>query len=174
VAGLSRSPTPRYHRIERKSRRLGLYDLRRAIDVMVKVTKTILGWREWVRLPDLGVKVKAKLDTGALTSAIHAFDVVEYRDKGAAMVSFAVHPFQRRSEPEVEVIAEIADRRLVRSSAGHEQHRIVVLMDLSLAGQTWTTEVTLARRDQMGFRMLLGRRALRGRFLVDPRGSFRA
>lgn len=132
----------------------------------------MVGWREWVGLPSLGTDIKAKVDTGALSSAIHAFDVEEYVEDGCCMVSFRVCPEQRRSKPSILVEAEVVDRRPVRDSGGKQENRIVVLFDLELGGARWTTEVTLTRRDQMGFRMLLGRRALRHRFLVDPGGSF--
>jgi hypothetical protein len=135
----------------------------------------VLGWREWVALPGLGVRaVKAKIDTGARSCALHAFGIdVVYR-RGSPHVRFSIHPVQRSDRDAVEVEAEVVDERLVRSSTGHGQLRYVVLMDMELMDHSWTAEVTLAKRDQMGFRMLLGREALRGRFLVDPSVSYRA
>ncbi|WP_308281097.1 ATP-dependent zinc protease [Pimelobacter sp. 30-1] len=131
------------------------------------------GWREWVRLPGLGVgPVKAKLDTGARTSALHAFDLEELTRDGADWVRFSVHPWQRSAEDAVLVECPVHDRRLVRSSTGHTQERIVVLTDIELLGHTITTEMTLTRRDAMGFRMLVGREALRQGFLVDARRSY--
>jgi hypothetical protein len=126
-----------------------------------------------VSLPGLGVDwVKAKLDTGARSSAIHAFDLEEYRDNGERWVRFAVHPWQRSAEDATEVRLPVHDRRLVRSSSGHSHERYVVLMDISLVGRTVTAEMTLSRRDEMGFRMLVGREALRQGFLVDPGRSY--
>ncbi|MCB9869327.1 MAG: ATP-dependent zinc protease [Planctomycetes bacterium] len=131
-----------------------------------------IGWREWVRLPAFEVLIKAKVDTGALSSAIHVHRVEEFTDRGCAMVGFTIHPRQRRREPEIQAVAEVVDWRTVRNSGGGSERRMVVLMDFELGGFQWATEVTLARRDQMGFRMLLGRRALRNRFLVDPGASY--
>ena len=131
------------------------------------------GWREWVRLPTLGVgPVKAKLDTGARTSALHAFDLTEFVRDDHAWVRFSVHPWQRSADDAVEVECPVHDRRVVRSSTGHAQERIVVLTELELLGRTVTTEVTLTRRDEMGFRMLVGREALRQGFLVDSGHSY--
>ncbi|HWJ67921.1 MAG TPA: RimK/LysX family protein [Nocardioides sp.] len=131
------------------------------------------GWREWVRLPGLGVgHVKAKLDTGARTSALHAFDLEEFERDGVEWVRFSVHPWQRSAEDAVLVECPVHDRRMVRSSTGHAQERIVVLTDVELLGRVVTTEVTLTRRDEMGFRMLVGREALRQGFLVDSGHSY--
>ena len=133
-----------------------------------------IGWREWLKLPDLGVEaIKVKVDTGARSSALHAFDLEEYvSPDGRAMVRFKVHPFQRDLATTVLCEAELVDRRHVRSSHGHATLRPVILTTLELAGQRRLIEVTLAARDAMGFRMLLGRQALRGQFLVDPGRSF--
>ncbi len=133
----------------------------------------VAGWREWVSLPSLGVDwVKAKLDTGARSSAIHAFDLQELEQDGTPWVRFSVHPWQRSGEDAVEAVLPVHDRRVVRSSSGHEHERYVVLMDVSLVGRTVTAEITLSRRDEMGFRMLIGREALRQGFLVDPGRSY--
>lgn len=135
----------------------------------------LIGWREYVSLPDLGIRsIKAKIDTGARSSSIHAFGLEVGTQRGARVATFEVHPHQRSARGAVEVTAEIIDERWIRSSTGHRQLRVVVWMDLELYGQRWTSEVTLARRDQMGFRMLLGREAVRGRFLVDPAASYLA
>ena len=132
-----------------------------------------VGWREWVSLPGLEVDwIKAKLDTGARSSAIHAFDVTEVDRDGELWVRFAVQPWQRSSEDAVHVELPVHDKRAVRSSTGHVQERYVVLMDLTLVDRTVTAEVTLSSRDRMGFRMLIGREALRQGFLVDSRRSY--
>lgn len=131
------------------------------------------GWREWVSLPGIEVDwIKAKLDTGARTSAIHAFDISEFVRDGDDWVRFSIHPWQRSREDSVEVELPIHDRRHVRSSTGHVQERYVVLIDVSLVGRVVTAEVTLAGRDQMGFRMLIGREALRQGYLIDSRRSY--
>lgn len=134
-----------------------------------------LGWREWVALPDLGVEaIKAKLDTGARTSSLHAFGMVRYEDEGTAMVRFAIHPRQRSDAGTVEVEVEVVDERWVRNSGGTRELRPVIETDVRVGDDRWTIELTLTRRDEMGFRMLLGRQALRRRALVDPGASYRA
>ncbi len=145
---------------------------------MTDVSRTHLsiaaGWREWVSLPELGVEwVKAKLDTGARSSAIHAFGLEEFEKNGEPWVRFEVHPWQRSSEDSAVAEYPVHDQRIVRSSTGHEQMRYVVLMKVRLLKRTVTAEVTLSRRDEMGFRLLLGREVLRkGGFLVDPGHSY--
>lgn len=137
------------------------------------VTESTAGWREWVSLPGLGIpKIKAKLDTGARTSSLHAYDVHRFRRNGVEIVRFKVHPMQRNSRAVVVAEAPRLETRKVRSSSGHETHRDVIRTDIEMLGQRWPIEITLARRDAMGFRLLLGRQALRGRFLVDPGRSF--
>ena len=134
---------------------------------------TIVGWREWVTLPDAGVPwIKAKIDTGARTSSIHAFDVETFRRRGAPWVRFVLHPIQRDTTETVPVEAPLVDERLVRNSGGRAEHRPVIRTAVRFLGATWPIELTLARRDVMGFRMLLGREALRGRFVVDPGRSY--
>lgn len=126
-------------------------------------------------LPDFGVRrIKAKLDTGARTSSLHAFALKSFTRDGVEMVRFQVHPVQRSSAASVDVEAAVVDERTVRSSGGHEQVRPVVETLIRIGKETWPIELTLTRRDQMGFRLLLGRQALRNRFLVDPGASFRA
>ena len=133
----------------------------------------VIGWREWVGLPDLGIStIKAKVDTGARSSSLHAFDVAEFRRKGQTWVRFKVHPVQRRADSMVEAEAPILDYRSVRSSSGRASLRPVIETRLELLGVTWPIELTLANRDEMGFRMLLGRQAFRRRFLVDGGRSY--
>lgn len=128
-----------------------------------------------MRLPDLGVQaIKAKLDTGARTSALHAFDLELYVRDGVDMVRFAVHPVQRSSADVVQVEAELHDERLVRNSGGEQELRPVIVTGIQVGEDRWPIELTLTRRDHMGFRMLLGRQAIRGRAVVDPGSSFRA
>ncbi|GAA2849913.1 MAG TPA: ATP-dependent zinc protease [Microbacterium sp.] len=136
-------------------------------------SNTSTGWREWVSLPELGVDwIKAKIDTGARTSSLHAFDVEEFTRDGEDWVRFAVHPWQETREDAVVHECPVHDRRAVRSSSGHAEHRIVVLLRMRLVGHDVQGEVTLTNRDEMGFRMLIGRQVLRRGFVVDPAKSF--
>ncbi len=134
---------------------------------------TLAGWREWVSLPEAGVPwVKAKLDTGARTSAIHAFDLEELERDGERWVRYSVHPWQGSDEDAVQVESRVLDYRPVRSSSGQAEERYVVETELVLVGRSVTAELTLSRRDEMGFRMLVGREALRQGFVVDPSRSY--
>ncbi|WP_350348117.1 RimK/LysX family protein [Agromyces sp. G08B096] len=136
-------------------------------------SSTIVGWREWVTLPGAGVPwIKAKIDTGARTSSLHAFDVEEFERDGEPWVRFGVRPWQNSDEDAVVVESRVHDRRQVRSSSGHVDERIVVLMDVVLHGTHLDVEMNLSNRDEMGFRMLIGREALRQGFLVDAGESF--
>ncbi len=133
----------------------------------------LIGWREWVALPDFGIKsIKAKVDTGARTSALHAFDLETYETGAGTMVRFKVHPEQRNGKETVSVVAPLHEQRAVRDSSGHSATRPVVLTTIEVMDQCWEIELTLTRRDLMGFRMLLGREAIRGRFIVDPGQSY--
>jgi hypothetical protein len=135
--------------------------------------KRVVGWREWVRLPDLGIdSIKAKVDTGARTSALHAFGLREVERDGRAYARFEIHPEQRSSRPAVPVELPLVAHRRVRDSSGRVEERPVVESVIELLGERWPIEITLTHRDVMGFRMLLGRQAIRGRFVVDPGGSF--
>jgi hypothetical protein len=133
----------------------------------------VIGWREWISLPDLGVpRIKAKVDSGARSSSLHAYDVELFTRRGKRMVRFEIHPLQRATRPRVLAEAELHDMRMVRSSSGHETLRPVIVTAVQFAGSRWDVELTLANRDTMGFRMLLGRQAVRGRLLVDPGRSY--
>ncbi|SOC58410.1 ATP-dependent zinc protease [Ornithinimicrobium cerasi] len=133
----------------------------------------VVGWREWVRAEALGVPwVKAKIDTGARTSSLHAFDLRTEEVDGQERVRFTVQPWQASEEDAVEVCLPVHDRRAVRSSSGHSETRYVVLLPLVLAGREVTAEVTLTDRDEMGFRMLVGREVLVQGFVVDPSVSY--
>lgn len=135
--------------------------------------KATVGWREWVSLPDLDVPViKAKVDTGARTSALHADDVEFTRRAGHRYVRFTVSPLQRSSHDRVRVEALLLEERRVRSSNGQQELRPVIRTTLQVGDQQWPIELTLTKRDVMGFRMLLGREAMRGRVVVDPQRSF--
>ena len=133
----------------------------------------VLGWREWLALPDLGIPhIKAKVDTGARSSSLHAFEIETFDRDGRTFVRFTIHPRQRSVTRSVRVEAEVLDFRTVRSSSGKATRRIVIVTHVALLGRTWPIELTLANRDAMGFRMLLGREAVRGRMLVDPGKSY--
>jgi hypothetical protein len=139
-----------------------------------KREKRVLGWREWVTLPELGISwVKVKVDTGARSSALHAYDVERYQRAGRAWVRFKVHPLQRNISRVVEATAPLFDQRDVRSSSGQIQSRYFIETTIELGGERWPIELTLVGRDEMGFRMLLGRQAVKGKFVVDPGRSFR-
>ena len=133
----------------------------------------VIGWREWLSMPDFEIdEIKAKIDTWARSSALHAIHIERFSSRGREMVHFEVHPHQRDSTGTVSAEAELIDERRVRSSTGHVELRPVVQIAIKIRGRRWTTEFTLTSRDEMGFRVLLGRRALRGRFLVDTDRSF--
>ncbi|MDH3532348.1 MAG: RimK/LysX family protein [Gammaproteobacteria bacterium] len=135
--------------------------------------KMTLGWREWVRLPELGLEnVKAKVDTGARTSALHAFAVRPFTADGRRRIEFKMHPQQRDTRAVVVCVADIVDERIVRDSGGHAEKRWVIETPISIGPHTWTIELTLTARDDMLFRMLLGRTAIKGRAVVDPSRSY--
>ncbi len=136
--------------------------------------KPAIGWREWVGLPALGIdRIKAKVDTGARTAALHAWNIEPFDRNGEAWVRFEIHPVQRDNRTRISCEARLQGRRAVRNSGGNAQMRFVIVTEVILGGQSWPIEVTLTNRDQMGFRMLLGRATVRGRFVVDPSTSYR-
>lgn len=135
----------------------------------------VIGWREWTGLPDFGIEwIKVKVDTGARSSSLHAFNLAPFQRDGIDWVRFQVHPVQRKRLKTVDVEAPVLEYRSVRSSSGKASLRPVIITNILLLGRTWPIELTLASRDEMGFRMLLGREAIRGRYLVDPGSSYYA
>lgn len=132
-----------------------------------------IGWREWVQLPGLGIPwVKAKVDTGARSSAIHAFYTERFTRNGEAWVRFGVHPMQGDTETVIDCEAPLVDERAVTDSGGHREQRPVILTSLTLGGITREVEMTLTDRDSMLFRMLVGRTAMNRDIVVSPGCSF--
>ena len=135
--------------------------------------KSVVGWREWAALPLLGIDaIKVKIDTGARTSAVHAFNIRPFHKDGEDWVRFDVHPYQRNDEVYKTCRAEVVDYRWVTNSGGGKEKRFVIVTMLRLGFDAWPIEVTLTDRDQMGFRMLLGRTAMERRLIVDPARSY--
>lgn len=133
----------------------------------------IIGWREWVGLPELGIeKIKAKVDTGARTSALHAFSLHPFIENGQKRIRFELHPLQNNTEETVTCVADVVDFRRVTDSGGHTEERYVIRTPVIIGKRTWPIEITLTERDTMLFRMLLGRSAIRRRYTVNPGRSF--
>lgn len=129
----------------------------------------ILGWNEMAALPGLGVEcIRCKVDTGARTSALHAFYVEEYEEKGIQRVRFGLHPDQGSTDTEVHCVSDILEKRNVTDSGGHTDERIVIETQVVVGSFQWPIEITLTNRDTMRFRMLLGRMAIVDNFMVDP------
>jgi hypothetical protein len=138
-----------------------------------KKTPIRIGWREWVSLPGLHVgAIKAKIDTGARTSALHAYQIEPFHRGGALWLRFELHPIQRSQTAKVTCEARAIDERTVRNSGGGVERRYIIKTLLNLGERSWPIELALANRDQMGFRMLLGRTALEGRALIEPGRSY--
>jgi hypothetical protein len=135
--------------------------------------KAVLGWREWVALPELDIRmIKAKIDTGARSSALHAYTIDPYFIGGQRWIMFAIHPKQKHRNVSIECHAPVKDRRLVTDSGGHKQRRYVIETNIILGQALIRTEVTLTNRDTMLFRMLLGRTAINNHYIIDPSASY--
>lgn len=134
---------------------------------------TALGWREWIGFPDIGIdQIKAKVDTGARTSCLHAFMVEPFERDGVPWVRFDIHPSQTDNSKVVSCKAPVLDQRVVRDSGGHEELRYVIETPMTIGANVHKVEVTLSDRDSMKFRVLLGRTAIQGQYLVDPSRSY--
>lgn len=140
---------------------------------MVRQRPTTIGWREWVELPDLGItEMKAKIDTGADNSSLHAFNLTRIEVDGVPHVRFEVHPRQRKRKPALRCQAEVVMERKVKNPGGRTELRPVIRTRLIVAGREIDALVNLTVRDEMTFRLLLGRRTIRRQFLVDPGKSY--
>lgn len=136
--------------------------------------KNTLGWREWVELPDLGLgRIKAKVDTGARTSCLHAFELESFEKNGELRVRFKVHPVQKDDSYVVDCEAQVSDQRPVTDSGGNTEQRYVIVTRLLVGTWEGPVEMTLTSRDSMRFRMLIGRTAMKaGGFVVNPSQSY--
>jgi hypothetical protein len=143
---------------------------------MTKTLKTplpVIGWREWIALPDFGVKsIKVKVDTGARSSSLHAIRQTIFKRGDEKWIQFRINPLQASTDNQVTAEAKIIDFRSVRSSSGVAEIRPVIVTRITLLDRVFPIELTLSNRDAMGFRMLLGRQAFRKKFLVDPGRSY--
>jgi hypothetical protein len=134
-----------------------------------------VGWREWVSLPELGIKkIKAKIDSGARTSCLHAFYIETFKKNGGNWVRFGIHPYQKNTDKKLYCEAEIIDERVVSDSGGHKENRYVIKTQLVLGDKSWPIEITLSNRDTMRFRMLLGRTAMENKINIIPEASYLA
>jgi len=140
-----------------------------------RALKPMIGWREWVALPHLNIdQIKAKVDTGARTSALHAWHIEPFERDGESWVRFQLHPLQRNNKAVVPCEARVTDQRAIRNTGGKQEMRYVIETGVTLGNVSWPIEVTLTNRDKMGFRLLLGRSAVKNRFLINCGRSFLA
>lgn len=139
-----------------------------------KSSPRLVGWREWASFPDLRIpQIKAKLDTGAQTSAIHAWNVNPFDVGDQTWVRFELHPQQRGRQDAVECEAQVIDQRRITNSGGQREQRYIIETTIRFGNEMWPIELGLTDRDEMGFRLLIGRAAMRGRLIIDPDSSFR-
>ncbi|MBA4276036.1 30S ribosomal protein S6--L-glutamate ligase [Flavobacterium sp.] len=135
--------------------------------------KIILGSEEWCSLPELGIPtIKARVDSGAKTSALHAINIAPFKKEGQNWVKFDINPIQNNVKTVIHCEAPLVDKRIVKSSSGFREERYVIQTNLEIGNSNWHIEMTLTNRDSMGFRMLLGREAMSGRVLVDPEQQY--
>ena len=135
--------------------------------------KVIIGKEEWCAIPALGLPaIKARVDTGAKTSALHAFNIVPFDENGRQYVKFDIHPIQNNRKIVPSCRGLVVDRRSVKSSSGEKEQRLVIKTPIIMGNETWDIEITLTNRDSMGYRMLIGREAMKDRVLIDPDSAF--
>ena len=135
--------------------------------------KLILGSEEWCSFPDLGIPIiKARVDSGAKTSALHAINIIPFVKEGENWIKFDINPIQNNVKTVIHCEAKLIDKRIVKSSSGFREQRFVIQSDLKVGEHSWSIQMTLTNRDSMGFRMLLGREAMSGRVLVDPEQKY--
>ena len=134
----------------------------------MKKIKTIIGNQEWCEFPELNIPaIKARVDSGAKTSSIHAFNIETTHENGESWVEFEVHPIQKNDQTSIICRCPLIDERAVKSSSGLSEKRYVISTPIRLNNDVWNIQLTLADRDSMGFRMLLGREAMNGRLIID-------
>ncbi len=135
--------------------------------------KIIIGKNEWCALPDLGLPaIKARIDSGAKTSSLHAFNIHPFEADGSKYVHFDIHPMQNNRKVIQSCRGRVVDKRTIKSSSGEKEYRYVIKSQLTLGDESWEIELTLTNRDSMGYRMLIGREAMKERVLIDPDASF--
>jgi ribosomal protein S6--L-glutamate ligase len=135
--------------------------------------KIILGSEEWCSFPELGIPaIKARVDSGAKTSALHAINIIPFTKEGVNWVKFDINPIQNNLKTVIHCEAILIDKRIVKSSSGYREQRFVIQTKITIGSDSWPIEMTLTNRDSMGFRMLLGREAMSGRILVDPEQKY--
>jgi ribosomal protein S6--L-glutamate ligase len=136
---------------------------------IIATGKTLIGWKEWCQLPALGLPaIKAKIDTGAKTSCIHATNIVLFEKKSQPWIRFTVDPIQANKIIMIECKAPVLDERFITSSSGHKERRYIIRTPIRLGHHEWYIDLSLSNRENMRFRMLLGRDALKGHTLIDP------
>lgn len=139
-----------------------------------KHKKLLIGRNAWCLLPNLALPlIKAKIDTGAKTSALHAFNINLIKRHKKTYVAFDIHPEQKNNRLVKHCAAPLVDKRRIMSSSGHIEHRYVIQTLLVMGDQSWPIEITLSNRDPLRYRLLLGREALRKRVVIDPNLSCR-
>lgn len=135
--------------------------------------KIVIGKEEWCALPAIGLPaIKARIDSGAKTSALHAFNIHPFEEEGQKLVYFEIHPIQENRKIIQSCRACVVDKRHIKSSTGEKEQRHVIRTPITLGEETWEIEISLTNRDSMGYRMLIGREAMRDRVLIDPDSSF--
>lgn len=138
-----------------------------------KEEKLKVGWREWISLPELQIQsIKAKFDTGARTSVLHTYFIEPLLNSDRPQVRFGVHPLQRTEKKEVVCTADVIDRRRIVDSGGHPEMRYIIRTAVLIGGKNWPIDLSLTNREQMRFRLLIGRSAISGKLVIDPQRSF--